>query len=50
MWYDGGDLVGVMSIRVNDVFYAGVQSWQRDVMQRVKDQFPVGKEEECEML
>ena len=50
MWYEGGDLVGVMSIHVDEFLYAGRQSWQKDVVRKVEDSFPVGKEEEGEML
>ena len=50
MWYEDGDLVGVMLIHVDDFFYAGTQSWQKDVVQQIKDRFPVGKDEEGEML
>jgi hypothetical protein len=40
----------MMCVHGDDFFYAGTQPWLAGVVQRIKARFPVGKEEEGDML
>ena len=42
----GGELAGIILLWVDDIFYAGTQQFQKEVMIKVAEEFLVGKTEE----